>query len=75
MTKNMSLTDRRVRGVAALVLLALSLALGIGSVGGIIAIALAVVLAVTATVRVCPLYLPFHITTVRGPDTAHHAGV
>jgi len=65
MSKNIGVTDRRVRGLAALVLVVLAFALGLGTVGGIVALVLAVVMAATAAVRVCPLYVPFHINTAR----------
>ena len=38
---------------------------GFGSVGGIIALVLAVVMAATAAVGSCPLYLPLHINTAK----------
>ncbi len=71
MNKNMGLTDRRVRGLAALVLIVLAFALGVGTVGGIIAAVLAVVMAATAAVGVCPLYMPFHINTARPLGKTH----
>ena len=38
---------------------------GFGSVGGIIALVLAVVMAVTAAVGVCPIYRLLHVSTLR----------
>ena len=72
MDKNIGLTDRRVRGLAAVVLIVLAFALGIGTVGGIVALVLAVVMAATSIVGACPLYMPFHINTALGKT--HDAG-
>lgn len=74
MDKNIGLTDRRVRGLAALALIVLAFTLGIGTVGGIIALVLAVVMAATAAVGVCPMYMPFHINTARHLSKTHGAG-
>ena len=61
MTLNMGLTDRRLRLVAAAVLLLLvvegALAWALGAV--------AAILAVTSAVGTCPLYLPFGVSTRR----------
>lgn len=65
MKKNVGTTDRAVRGVLAVVLLVVALVVGLDSVGGIIAIVLAAVMAVTAVVRFCPLYAPFKLDTCR----------
>jgi Inner membrane protein YgaP-like, transmembrane domain len=73
MKKNIGLTDRRVRGLAAVVLIVAAFALGIGTVGGIIALVLAVVMAATAAVSVCPLYMPFGINTARHLSKTHGA--
>jgi hypothetical protein len=72
MMKNMSLVDRRIRGfvIAPLLLLA-AWAVGFGTVGGVIAVVLAVVMAGTAAVGTCPLYLPFHINSGRHSLGAH----
>ena len=74
MKKNIGLTDRRVRGLAAVVLIVAAFVLGIGTVGGIIALVLAVVMAATAAVSVCPLYMPFDINTARHLSKTHGAG-
>ncbi len=64
MVKNMGMIDRRIRGfVLAPLLLVLAWVLGFGTVGGIIAVLLAVVMAGTAMIGTCPLYLPVHINT------------
>ncbi len=70
MTKNMGFIDRKIRAfVIAPLLLIAAWALGFGTVGGIIATLLAAVMAATATVGSCPLYLPLHINTDH--DTAN----
>ncbi|MEZ5237275.1 MAG: DUF2892 domain-containing protein [Acidimicrobiales bacterium] len=63
--KNMGSIDRAGRGVLAVVLLIVAAVAGFGSVGGIIALVLAVVMAATAAVGSCPLYLPLHINTAK----------
>ena len=68
MKLNMGVTDRRIRAfIVAPALLLLAWLAGFGTVGGIIALVLAVVMLGTAAVGSCPLYLPLHI------DTDHHA--
>ena len=72
MTKNMGDLDRRIRGflIAPLLVVVAWLA-GFDTVGGVIAVILAAVMAGTATVGTCPLYLPLHIDT----DRHHHTPV
>jgi len=67
MTKNIGDIDRIARVGAAVMLLVVAWAVGFGTIGGVIATVLAVVLGATATVGECPLYLPFHINTRRPP--------
>lgn len=68
MQQNMGTTDRLVRAVlVAPALLALAFVVGFGSVFGVIAVVLAVVMLGTAAVGFCPLYLPFHLHTDRAP--------
>jgi len=62
MTLNMGLTDRRVRIVAAVVLLLLALFVVEGTLAWVLG-GLAAVLAATSAVGTCPLYLPFGIST------------
>lgn len=65
MTINMGSADRIVRIVVALMLI---LAVVLGWLTGALAIVagvLAVVFLATAVVRVCPLYLPFGIRTIK----------
>ena len=69
MTKNMGDIDRRIRGfIATPVLLLVAWAIGFGTVGGLIATILAVVMGATAAVGSCPLYMPLHINTDRHPS-------
>ena len=64
MKQNMGEMDRKIRGfVIAPILVVVALVVGVGSVVGVIAVVLAVVMAGTAAVGTCPLYLPFHIDT------------
>ncbi|WP_028669204.1 YgaP family membrane protein [Saccharospirillum impatiens] len=60
MTINMGTTDRTLRLVAGIILIALGLT-GVIGWWGIIG----VVLVATAAVRVCPAYLPFGLSTLR----------
>ena len=62
MKKNMGMTDRIIRAVAAVVLLVLGLYTG--SWLRYLFFALAVVMAVTSVVGVCPLYYPLRINTM-----------
>ncbi len=73
MTRNKSSPDRWLRGLAVVPSLAVVAALlGFGSVGGIVALAAAAVMLVTAIVGTCPLYTLFHITTRRPPLAQSH---
>jgi hypothetical protein len=57
MKPNMGSPDRLVRGlVVAPLALIVAFVLGIGSVAGVILVAVAVIMAVTAVVGFCPLY-------------------
>jgi len=71
MHKNMGDTDRKVRGVATALLLLVAWAVGFGTIGGVIAVILAIVMAGTAAVGFCPLYAPFHIDTGHRASGAH----
>jgi hypothetical protein len=71
MHKNMGDTDRKVRGVAAALLLLVAWAVGFGTIGGVIAVVLATVMVGTAAVGFCPLYAPFHINTGHRASRAH----
>lgn len=64
MRLNMGTTDRIIRAVVvAPALLVVAALVGFGTVLGIIATVLAVVMLGTAAVGTCPLYLPFHADT------------
>jgi hypothetical protein len=64
MSQNMGHTDRMVRGLlAAPVLVIAAIWVGVGTVVGVIAMVLAVVMVATALVGFCPLYVPFHLHT------------
>ncbi|MFN8020535.1 MAG: DUF2892 domain-containing protein [Acidimicrobiales bacterium] len=65
MKKNVGSTDRLVRFVVAAVALVLSLVVGVGSVGGLVLLVVAVIMAFTGAVGTCPLYLPFGISTCK----------
>lgn len=68
MTTNIGATDRSVRFAAAGVLAVVALFITTGALSWVLG-AIAVVLAVTASVRTCPAYLPFGFSTVeRSPD-------
>lgn len=70
MIKNMGKADRTIRGfVIAPVLLVLSLvAVEPGSTVGIVLIALAAVMAGTAAIGTCPLYMPFGVSTCKNTE-------
>ncbi|MFZ2285505.1 MAG: DUF2892 domain-containing protein [Bacteroidales bacterium] len=63
MKKNMGKTDMIVRLVLAAVLLIVYF-IGVGKLLGLILIILAIVLALTAVTRVCPLYYLFRTDTL-----------
>ena len=63
MKKNMGNTDRLIRLLIALVALALYIGDVLQGKMGYVALAVAAVMVLTSTVRVCPLYLPFGINT------------
>lgn len=65
MKKNMGSTDRIARAVVAVGLVIVAAVVGFGSIGGIVALVLAAVMAATAAVGSCPAYLPFGINTCR----------
>jgi hypothetical protein len=70
MKENMGTVDRVLRAFVGPVLILLGLALGPGTVPGIVAFVLAGVALVTAAVGVCPGYIPFGIST-RGGVSIH----
>lgn len=72
MIRNIGPLDRKIRAfVVAPVLVIAAIVLGVGTIGGIVALVLAAVMVATAAVRTCPLYLPFHISTDDHRADAH----
>jgi uncharacterized membrane protein len=63
MQTNEGRIDRIVRAVVGVALIAGALAVGIGSVGGIILVVVGGVLAVTAATGFCPLYRVLGLST------------
>lgn len=63
MKANMGKVDRALRIVAALVVVALYFAGMISGTAAIVLLAIAVIFIATSFVGVCPLYLPFKIST------------
>ena len=64
MKQNMGTTDRLIRVLAvAPALLVLAYLVGFGSVAGVVATAVAVIMVATAAAGFCPLYAPFHFHT------------
>lgn len=65
MKKNMGTTDKAIRILVALLILVLYLANVVTGTLGLILIIVAIVLAVTSLIGVCPLYIPFGISTLK----------
>ena len=63
MHTNMNNLDRTVRAGIAVAAFIVALVVGAGSVGGIVLLVLAALMAVTATVGFCPLYALLHLDT------------
>ncbi len=70
MQRNESSMDRIMRVVGAAVLAVVAAAFGAGSVLGIVLLALAAVLAVTAAVGLCPFYRLMGVSTAKAHTTA-----
>jgi hypothetical protein len=71
MVKNIGPTDRRVRFAAAAILVLLALFVVSGPLAWVLAL-VGVVLAATAAVGTCPIYLPFGFSTAgSGRPTLH----
>lgn len=73
MTRNESNLDRLVRAALAVVLAALALWTGAGTVTGIVLLAVAAVLVVTAAAGFCPLYALLGISTQPKPHRVARA--
>lgn len=63
MGKNEGVVDRALRLTIAMVTLVAGLALGVGSVTGIVLLVVAAIMFLTGVVGFCPLYLIFRINT------------
>ena len=64
MSTNLGLLDRRIRGfVIAPAALIVALVVGAGSVAGIVLLAVAAIMAVTAAAGFCPLYALLHLNS------------
>ena len=64
MKQNMGTPDRLIRLLAvAPALLVLAYLVGFGSVVGVIATVVAIIMVATAAIGFCPLYAPFHLHT------------
>ena len=60
----MGLVDRITRLVIAIALVIFYLTGFIGGTGGVVLLAFAIIFALTSLVSVCPLYLPFGLSTL-----------
>jgi hypothetical protein len=67
MQTNVGTTDRIIRAIAGIAALIGTVALGIGTVGGILLLVVGGVLAVTAAVGFCPLYRVLGMNTCPAP--------
>ena len=63
--KNVGTTDRIIRFIVAAVFAGLYVTGMVSGTFGIVLMVLAVVFALTATITICPLYLPFGLSTRR----------
>lgn len=63
--KNMSTTDSIVRFVLAAIFAVLYFTGTVSGTFGVVLLVLAVVFALTAVVRICPIYLMFKLSTIR----------
>jgi hypothetical protein len=72
MKKNMGSVDRIVRVAIAFVIIGLYVSGGIPGTLGIVLIAFSGIFVITSLVAVCPLYLPFGITTLRKKLVSKH---
>jgi hypothetical protein len=65
MKKNMGLIDRVIRILVAVIFIALFFAKVVTGIAGIILLVLAGVFILTSLFSICPLYLPFGISTAK----------
>lgn len=72
MIRNMSTLDRRLRAfIVAPIAIVLAVVAGVGSIVGIVLLALAAVMILTSTVGVCPTYRLIHLDTRRRKALPH----
>jgi len=69
MKKNMGITDRVIRVLAAIVIAALYFTNIITGALGIVLMIAAIVFLLTSLVKVCPVYMPFGINTCRTKES------
>ena len=72
MVTNESGLDRGLRAAAGVILAIAAVAVGVGSVLGIVLVVLAAILLVTAAVGFCPIYRILGIRTAKTTDTTPH---
>ena len=65
MKKNMGLADRLIRAAVAILVVVLYLTKQISGITEIVLLIFAAVFLLTGLVSVCPLYLPFGLSTLR----------
>jgi hypothetical protein len=63
MKKNMGITDSVIRIVVAIIFAVLFFTGNVNGIAGIILLVVAAIFVVTGIARICPLYLPFGIST------------
>jgi hypothetical protein len=63
MTKNEGTVDRIIRAVVGIAALLGAVAIGVGSVGGVLLLVVGAILVVTAAVGFCPLYRVLGLNT------------
>jgi Protein of unknown function (DUF2892) len=74
MKQNEGTMDRALRGAAAVVAVVVSIAVGPGSVAGIILLAVAAVMGVTALSGFCPVYRLLGVSTCPLPSASAGRG-
>ena len=72
MKTNMGSADRIVRGILAVILVALYTTHVISGTVGIVLVVFAGILFLTSYVSFCPMYLPFSFSTMKKKINAHH---
>ena len=62
--KNVGTTDRIIRFVVAVIFAVMYFTGMVSGTFGVVLLALAVIFALTATISICPIYLPFKLSTI-----------